>query len=136
MKKLASEFKEFIARGNVIDLAVGVIIGGAFQAIVNSLVGDIISPLLGLFGGIDFSSLSVKILDVELKYGSFITAVINFLIMAVIIFLLIKGINKVSSLHKKEEAEEAPSTKICPYCMTEININATRCPNCTSQLEK
>lgn len=136
MKKLASEFKEFIARGNVIDLAVGVIIGGAFQAIVNSLVGDIISPLLGLFGGVDFSNLSVKILDVELKYGSFITAVINFLIMAVIIFLLIKGINKVSSLHKKEEAKEAPSTKVCPYCMTEINIDATRCPNCTSQLDK
>ena len=133
-----SEFKEFIMRGNVIDLAVGVIIGGAFQAIVSSLVDDIIMPLISLATkDINFSELSIKINEsTELCYGNFITAVINFLIMAFVIFLLVKGINKVHAIGKKEEpAEEtAPTVKTCPYCKSEIAIEATRCPHCTSEL--
>ena len=94
MKKFMREFREFIGRGNVMDMAVGVIIGGAFSAIVSSLVDDIISPLLGLFGGLNFDQLSVNLMgEVTLNYGKFITAVINFLIMAVIIFALIKALN-------------------------------------------
>ncbi len=136
MKKFLAEFREFTLRGNVMDLAVGVIIGGAFQNIVKSLTNDIISPVIGLFAKTDFSNLVLKIWDVEIKYGAFITAVINFVIMAFIIFLLIKGINKLSTLtHKKEEVkEEAPTTKKCPYCASEIAIEATRCPHCTSEL--
>ena len=102
MKKFMSEFKEFIMRGNVMDLAVGVIIGGAFSAIVTSLTNDIISPILGLFGGLDFSQLVAKVGDVEIRYGAFLTAVINFLIMALIIFLMVKGINKVMTIGKKK----------------------------------
>ena len=138
MKKFLGEFKQFAMRGNVLDLAVGVIIGGAFQKIVTSLVGDLISPLLGLFGGMDFSNLVWKIGEVEVKYGAFITAVIDFIIMAFIIFLLVKGINKLMSLgvKKKEEEPSAPTTKTCPYCCTEIAIAASRCPHCTSELNE
>ena len=134
MKKFFDEFREFVSRGNVVDLAVGVIIGGAFQAIVNSLVNDIISPLVGLFAQKDFSAWKLEFLGIALKYGSFITAIVNFLIMAFVIFLLVKAINKINSINKKEEIQEAPTTKKCPYCMSEIDINATRCPNCTSEL--
>ena len=137
MKKFLKEFREFALKGNVMDLAVGVIIGGAFQNIVKSLTGDIISPIIGLFANTDFSNFVLKIRGVEIKYGAFITAVINFVIMAFIIFLLIKGINKLSAIsHKKEEVEEAvePTTKKCPYCMSEIAIEATKCPHCTSDL--
>ena len=137
MKKFLREFREFALKGNVMDLAVGVIIGGAFQNIVKSLTGDIISPIIGLFANTDFSNFVLKIRGVEIKYGAFITAGINFVIMAFIIFLLIKGINKLSAIsHKKEEVEEAvePTTKKCPYCMSEIAIEATRCPHCTSDL--
>lgn len=137
MKKFLREFREFALKGNVMDLAVGVIIGGAFQNIVKSLTGDIISPIIGLFANTDFSNFVLKIRGVEIKYGAFITAVINFVIMAFIIFLLIKGINKLSAIsHKKEEVEEAaePTTKKCPYCMSEIAIEATKCPHCTSDL--
>ena len=133
MKKLASEFKEFIMRGNVMDLAVGVIIGGAFSAIVTSLTDDIISPILGIFGDIDFSDLVAKVGNVEIRYGAFLTAVINFLIMAIIIFLMVKGINKMMSIGKKEE-EEAPTTKKCPHCCEEVNIEATKCPHCTGDI--
>ena len=140
MKKFLNEFKAFIMRGKVLDLAVAVIIGAAFQAIISSLVDDIISPILGLFGGIDFKSFVLDINGVQIKYGSFITAVINFLIMAFVIFLIIKGIAKVSELGKKlakkEEEEEAPTTKKCPYCCSEIDIKATRCPHCTSVIEE
>ncbi len=137
MKKFLQEFKAFAMRGNVLDLAVGVIIGGAFQKIVTSLVGDIISPLLGLFGGMDFTAHIWKIGEVEIKYGAFITAVIDFVIMAFIIFLLVKGINKIMTLgaKKQEEVEEA-TTKQCPYCMSDIAIHASRCPHCTSTLEE
>lgn len=146
------EFKKFITRGNVIDLAVGVIIGGAFQKIINSLVNDLIMPVVGLFtGGIDFSNRFFA-LDGEtyatieaakaagaatFNYGSFLTAALDFLIMAFVIFLLVKGINKLSSIHigkKQEEEKKKPTTKKCPYCLSEIAIEATKCPHCTSEL--
>lgn len=136
MKKFLSEFKKFALRGNVIDLAVGVIIGGAFQAIVSSLVGDIISPLLGLIAKEDFSGWVWTVGGVEVKYGSFLTAVINFLLMALVIFLLLRGLNKLLSIGKKPEAPKAPTTKICPFCKSEIALDATRCPHCTSVLEE
>ena len=139
-KGLIAEFKKFIMRGNVMDMAVGVIVGGAFTSIVTSLNQDILTPLLGIFGGTDFSNLYMTLGSGEnapvLYYGNFITAVINFLITAVVIFLLIKGINAIGDKlsHKKEEAA-APATKKCPFCKSEIAIDATRCPHCTSQLE-
>ena len=111
MKKVFAEFKEFISKGNVIDMAVGVIIGGAFSAIVTSLTDDIISPILGIFGDIDFSDLVAKVGNVEIRYGSFLTAFINFLIMAIIIFLLVKGINKMMTIGKKKEEEEAAAAE-------------------------
>lgn len=138
MKRFFGEFKEFIMRGNVLDLAVAVIIGAAFQAIVTSLTDNIISPVIGLFTKMNFDQLTVQIpyTDVIIKYGAFITAVINFLIMAFVIFLLVKTINKVMTLgKKKEEVVEAATTKDCPYCKSEIAVDATRCPHCTSKLE-
>ena len=127
-KGFFAEFKKFIMRGNVIDLAVGVIIGGAFQAIVSSLVDDIVTPLLGIIlGKVDFSSLAVKIGEATINYGKFITAIINFFIMALVIFAIIKVINDVS--------EPAPTTKVCPYCKSEIDIEAVKCPHCTSDVE-
>ena len=159
MKKFFGEFKEFILRGNVIDLAVGVIVGGAFQKIVQSVVNDLIMPLVGMLLKTDFSSLYIPLFDTAkypelagaalavvrdekglpvFAYGSFLTQLINFLIMAFIIFLMVKGINSLAKLrHKKEEeVEEEPTTKTCPFCCTEIDIKATRCPHCTSQLEE
>lgn len=138
MKKFLEEFKKFIMKGNALDLAVGVIIGGAFTSIVNSLNADIITPILAIFGGVDFSNLSVKLgtgdLAPVLTYGNFLTAVINFLITAFVIFCMIKVINGVGDkLIKKKEAK--PTTKKCPYCKSEIALEATRCPHCTSQLE-
>lgn len=136
-KGFIAEFKKFIMRGNVIDLAVGVIIGGAFQTIVNSLVDDIITPLLGIIlGKIDFSSLVVQIGDATIGYGKFITAIINFLIMAIVIFAIVKTINDVSEkLHKKEEKEPEPTTKKCPFCKSDIALDAVKCPHCTSDVE-
>lgn len=136
MKKFIQEFKKFALRGNVIDLAVGVIIGAAFQGIVKSLTDDIISPLLGLFVKTDFSSLNLLIRGVDIRYGAFITAVINFIIMALLIFTLVKGMNRLASIGRKPEAPKAPATKKCPYCRSEISIEATRCPHCTSILEQ
>ncbi len=133
MKSFIKEFKTFMLRGNVIDLAVGVIIGVAFQAIVNSLVEDIISPLIGLIADTDLSDMVATVGEVEIRWGSFLTAIINFIIMAFVIFLIVKGINKMVELGKKKE-EEAPTTKVCPYCQSEIDIKATRCPHCTSEL--
>lgn len=138
MKALIKEFKEFISRGNVMDMAVGVIIGGAFTAIVNSLVNDMLMPLLSLLtGGFDFSGLSIALGEGEnaatINYGSFISAIINFLLIALVIFLIIKAINKVS--RKKKEEAPVPTTKECPYCKEQIAIEATRCPHCTSKLE-
>jgi large conductance mechanosensitive channel len=139
MKGFIDEFKKFIMRGNVIDLAVGVIIGSAFTGIVTSLNDDIITPILGIFGGVDFSNLSVTLGSGAqapvLTYGNFITAVVNFLITAFVLFCLIKGINKATSKVQKAPEPAAPTTKICPYCKSEIDIHAVRCPHCTSQLE-
>lgn len=134
MKKFFAEFKEFIMRGNVLDLAVGVIIGAAFQAIVTSLTTDIISPILGLFGGMNFDQLAISIGDVTIGYGKFLTALINFIIMAFVIFLIVKLVNKVMSIGKKPEAPAEPTTKKCPYCLSEIDIKATKCPHCTSNI--
>ncbi len=137
MKKFFKEFKEFAMRGNVIDLAVGVIIGGAFKGIVDSLVKDVISPVIGLVAKEDFSGLVVNVMGVELRYGSFITAIINFIIMAFVIFLFVKGVNALSKIGKKEEAViEAVTTKKCPYCCSEVAIEASRCPHCTSELKE
>lgn len=134
MKQFLNEFKEFALRGNVMDLAVGVIIGGAFQSIINSLVKDIISPIIGLFARTDFSDMVITVLDVQIRYGSFITAVINFLIMAFIIFVMVKMLNKLASIGKKQKEDEAPKTKKCPYCLSEIPVEATKCAHCTSDL--
>ena len=133
MKKFLQEFKDFAMRGSVIDLAVGVIIGGAFQKIVNSLVKDILSPILGLFAKNSFDDLSISFMGVTVRYGSFITEVINFIIMAFVIFLLVKALNGLAKLHGHTEDND-PTTKQCPFCMSEIDINATRCPHCTSEL--
>lgn len=148
-KGFAAEFKKFILRGNVIDLAVGVIIGGAFQAIVKSLVDDVIMPVISLATkGVDFTSWFVA-LDgnkyetlaqateagaATINFGTFISAVLNFFIMAFIIFLLVRGINKVTDKFSKEKEEEAPTTKECPFCKSEISIKATKCPHCTSDI--
>ena len=134
---MLKEFKEFALRGNVLDLAVGVIIGGAFQKLVTSLTTNLISPILGCFTEVDFSGWALKIGNLNLTYGAFITDVINFIIMAFIVFLIVKFMNKLSNLGKKEEpvVEAEPTTKVCPHCFSEINIKATRCPCCTSVLE-
>ena len=139
MKAFIKEFKEFISRGNVMDMAVGVIIGGAFTAIVTSLVNEILMPVLSLVtGGLDFTSLCIVLREGEnaatLNYGAFIAAIINFLLIAFVIFLLVKMINNFS--RKKKEEEPAPvTTKTCPFCKEEISIDATRCPHCTSELK-
>lgn len=140
------EFKEFAMRGNVIDLAIGVIIGGAFGKIVSSFVADVIMPLIGLLlGKISFESLFISLSGEKyaslaaaqeagaptLNYGLFINAIVDFLIVAFVIFLVVKGINKL----QKPAPVAAPTTKKCPYCFTEIALEATRCPNCTSQLD-
>ena len=138
MKKFMEEFKAFINRGNVMNMAVGVIIGGAFTAIVNSLVNDIINPLLGCIGGLNFSEYVLPLKgEATLNYGNFITAVINFLITAFVIFCLVKGINTLRAKTAKAEpvVEEAPTTKTCPFCKSEIAIDATKCAHCTSDVE-
>nr|WP_302593929.1 large conductance mechanosensitive channel protein MscL [uncultured Acetatifactor sp.] len=141
-KGFIAEFRKFITRGNVLDMAVGVIVGGAFTSIVTSLNQDILTPLLGIFGGTDFSYLTVTLGSGEdapvLHYGNFITAVINFLITALVIFCLIKLINAVGDRVKKKEEEKplAPSAKKCPYCLSEIPLEAVRCPHCTSHLDE
>lgn len=165
--KIIKEFKEFATRGNVIDLAVGIIIGGAFQKIVTSLVNDIIMPAISVITGqVDYSSLSVKVGNVSINYGNFIGAILDFIIIAFSIFIMIRYINKINKklgevkeqelkkfekkLKKKnkkgksekaeevtvEEVVEEPKTKTCPYCLSEVNYRATKCPHCTSTLAK
>ncbi len=138
MKKFFGEFKEFINKGNVMDMAVGIIVGGAFTAIVSALTDNIINPLIGSIFKMDFSDLAVTINGAELKYGAFIMAVINFIIIAFVLFLIVKGMNtlraKAEEKKKKEEVEAAPTTKVCPFCKSEVSIDATRCPHCTSEL--
>ncbi len=146
---MRKEFKEFVLRGNMMDLAVGVIVGGAFNGLVTSFVNNIIMPVISLFTGkIDFENMFVALDGAKyatlaeaqeagtavIAYGSFITAIINFLILALVVCFLVKGINKMRAATKKEEAPAAPTTKVCPFCKTEIDINATRCPHCTSEL--
>ncbi|MFN8411175.1 MAG: large conductance mechanosensitive channel protein MscL [Anaerolineales bacterium] len=132
---MLKEFKDFVMRGNVLDLAVGVIIGGAFGKIVASLVTDILMPLIGLvLGGIDFSKLEFAVGSAKITYGVFINNVIDFLVIAFVIFLIIKAANSA----KKPTPAAAPAeatTKECPHCFTTISIHATRCPNCTSELK-
>ncbi len=133
MKKFMDEFKQFIARGNVMDMAVGVIIGGAFSAITTSLIDDIVMPILGIFtGSVSFAALSVTVNGAVIAYGNFIQAILNFLIMAFVVFMIVKALNKL----KKEAPKAAPTTKKCPFCKSEIALEATRCPYCTSQLDE
>ena len=148
---MLKEFKKFALKGNMIDLAVGVIIGGAFNGLVNSLVKDIITPALSLLTGkIDFTNLFIALdgnkyatlaeaqeLGVAtINYGNFISGLINFFIMAFVVFLLVKGINKLRTVNEKPEEPAAPTTKKCPYCQSDIAIAATRCPHCTSELKE
>ena len=129
------EFKAFIMRGNVVDLAVGVIIGGAFGKIVGSLVNDILMPLIGLLlGGIDFSGLAITVGSAQVKYGSFIQTIIDFLIIAFVIFMIVRGANSLKR-QPPPAPVAAPTTKDCPYCFSTVSIKATRCPNCTSELK-
>lgn len=135
MKGFIEEFKNFISKGNVMDMAVGVIIGGAFGKIVSSLVENILMPLIGiLLGGVNFSDLSATVGNAEVKYGIFLQSVFDFLIIALVIFIMIKQISKVTDKFKKEEEEAAPTEKVCPFCKSTIAIDATRCPHCTSEL--
>jgi large conductance mechanosensitive channel len=128
---MLKEFSDFAMRGNVMDLAIAVIIGGAFGKIIASLVQDILMPLIGLvLGGVDFSELSATVNGVDITYGLFIQAVVDFIIIAFVIFMLVRTINKM----KEQPAPADPTTKECPYCFTAVPIKATRCPNCTSQL--
>ena len=150
---MLKEFKEFALKGNVMDMAIGVIIGGAFQKIVTSLVNDIIMPAIAIFTGkVDFSDLIFTIGNSSIKYGSFITTIVDFLIISFSIFIAIRVITKLNdrtkenmekmaknnkflkNKKKKEEPKPEPTTKICPYCLSEINIKATKCPHCTSDL--
>ena len=135
IKKFFEEFKAFAMRGNVLDMAVGVVVGGAFTAIVTAMVDDIINPLIGLFFKMDFSNVVIDLGGSSIKIGEFVNSVINFLIVAFVLFVVVKFIN---SLHKKPAAPAAPAaptTKVCPYCQSKIAIKAVRCPHCTSKLE-
>ncbi len=145
---MLKEFKQFAIKGNMIDLAVGMIIGSAFNKLVSSLVNDMIMPLLGLLTGkIDFAKLFIALdgkkyetlaeaeeLGVAcFKYGAFIAGVIDFVIMAFVVFLFVKWVNKLRNMNKEPEPVKAPTTKVCPFCKSEIAIEATRCPHCTSE---
>ena len=128
---MLKEFREFAMRGNVMDLAIAVIIGGAFGKIITSLVNDVLMPLIGLaFGGINFSELAITVGDAVVKWGAFVQSIIDFIIVAFLIFMLVRTMNR----FRKPEPVAAPITKDCPHCFTSIPIKATRCPNCTSQL--
>ena len=130
---MLKEFKDFAMRGNVMDLAIAVIIGGAFGKIVSSLVDDVLMPLIGLIlGGIDFSEQAFVVGEATVMWGAFVQSIIDFVIIAFVIFLLVRGINRLQS---PETEKDEPTTKQCPYCFTTISIKATRCPNCTSDLK-
>jgi large conductance mechanosensitive channel len=131
---MLKEFREFVMRGNVLDLAIGVIIGGAFAKIIGSLVNDVLMPLIGiLMGGINFSGLEAPVGSAIVKYGMFIQTILDFLIVALVVFLIVKAANKLRK--PAPAAPVAPTTKECPHCLSTINIKATRCPNCTSELQ-
>ena len=132
---MIKEFRDFILRGNVIDLAVGIVIGAAFGAVVTSFVGDILTPLLGLLSVPDFSTLSFEAGKATVNYGVFLNALISFLLVAAaIFFFVVKPMNAMNARMKKPEAEAASTTRACPFCATDIPVAATRCPHCTSQL--
>ena len=135
MKKLLKQFKDFALKGNVMSLAVGVLIGAAFQGVVTSLTDNILSPIIGVFAGQNFDALHVTFWGVTLTYGAFITSVINFIIVAFIVFLIVKMMDSLAGVGKKKPAPVAPTTKTCDFCKSEIAIEATRCPHCTSQIE-
>lgn len=153
--KLIKEFKEFAMKGNVMDMAVGLVIGGAFQSIIKSLVEDIIMPFTALFtGSVDYTNWVIQISSAQIRIGSFVTALINFLILALSIFLALKVVNEINNKlekmnkevenkivnklrkgKKEEVVVTEPETKTCPYCLSEVKYKATRCPHCTSELE-
>ena len=149
---MLKEFKEFATKGNIFDMAIGVIIGGAFQKIVTSLVNDIIMPAIAIFTGkVNFNDLVITVGNSTIKYGSFITTIVDFLIIAFSIFIAIRTFNKLNEKTKEnlqkimnkeieeaieEEKVEEPKTKECPYCYSEINIKATKCPHCTADIEE
>lgn len=157
---MLKEFKEFALKGNIMDMAIGVVIGGAFQKIVNSLVNDIIMPAISILTGkVDFSDMVLTVGNASIKYGNFITTIVDFLIIAFSIFLVVKYINKLNKIkelgeevavkldkkgkikkykeaHKEEEQAKEPETKTCPYCLSEIKYHATRCPHCTAELKE
>ena len=155
--KFLKEFKEFALKGNVLDMAIGLVIGGAFQAIITSLVQDIIMPFTALFtGNVDYADWVIKVSTAEIRIGSFITALINFIILALSVFLALKvvmGLNKrlekmnkeamgkvtkrfvKNSKGEEEEVVVEPETKVCPFCLSEVKYKATKCPHCTSVLE-
>ena len=132
MKRFLQEFKEFALRGNVMSLAVGLIIGAAFQELVTSLTDNILSPIIGLLIGQNFDSLEWNVLGITLRYGAFITSVLNFIILALVVFLIVRFMNKLLAAKEREEAEEPKIT--CPFCMTALPEGATRCSACTSIL--
>ena len=138
MKKFIEEFKKFALRGNVIDLAVGVIIGGAFTSIVNGVSNDFIKPLLAWVMGAKPEEILIG--EAQWSWGlavsDFVTTIINFLITALVLFVIIKLFNKLSTIGKKPAAPAAPTTKKCPFCCSDIAIAATKCPHCTSELPK
>lgn len=137
MKKLVQEFKEFAFKGNVLDLAVGVVVGSAFTGIVNSVVNDLITPIIArITGSVDFSSLVIKLAEGDdaptILLGSFIQTVVNFFVVALCVFFFVKVVN---SLRRPKEPEApAPAPRLCPYCKSAIDKDATRCPHCTSEL--
>ncbi|MEX1157129.1 MAG: large conductance mechanosensitive channel protein MscL [Chloroflexota bacterium] len=132
---MLKEFRDFILRGNVVDLAVGIVIGAAFGAMVTSFVGNVLTPLLGLLRVPDFSTLSFSAGESEVAYGLFLNALITFvLIAAAIFFFVVKPVNHMNTRLRKGEPEPAPTIKACPFCATDIPFAATRCPHCTSQL--
>ena len=150
---MLKEFKEFATKGNIFDMAIGVIIGGAFQKIVTSLVNDMIMPTIAIFTGkVDFNDLVITAGNSTIKYGAFITTIVDFLIIAFSIFIAIRTFNKLNEKTKEnlqkimnkeieekkeqEEIVEEPTTKECPFCYSEINIKATKCPHCTSDIEE
>ena len=147
MKKFFKEFRDFAVKGNMMDLAVGMIVGTAFTGIVKSLVDDIFMPVISIFTGkLDFTNWFIALDGKEyatlelakeagaatLNYGNFISGLINFIIMALVVFMIVKALNKL----KKEEPKAAPTTKKCDFCKSEIALDATRCPHCTSELTK
>ena len=134
MKNFFKEFKEFALQGNVMSLAVGMIIGLAFQGVVTSLTENIISPIIGLFTGQNFDYMELEILGTTLRYGAFITSIINFIILAFVVFLMVRGMNRLSAVGHKKETDSAAVERLCPFCKTALHEEATRCPGCTSVL--